>query len=515
MTDKNCVTQIIGSLMKNPSFLSQSDKYQILVSDFPNAFTKRIFGSILNLYADGSTKINPIDIENSLSYDAAALKSFKEKNGIEYLQDAIELSDVETFDYYYKKLKKINLINDLNKKGFDTSEFYCEDLTDFGSIEINRKFDELEIKDIIEKIKKKIIKIENEYNHGDVSEASDASEGMEELIESFGEGLEVGEPLQGEIFSQICAGAGRGKFFIRSGASGVSKTRQAVGDACFLAYPFRYDHEKDQWVNVGNFQKVLFIATEQSKEEIQKMILAYITGINESNIKYNKLSEKERKILSQAVWVTKQYQNFIICRMPNPTIELVKTIVRENCIVNDCRYVFYDYIFISPSLINEFKGVNLRNDEILLMFSTALKDLAVELNIFVMTSTQLNAKGDENKEIRNEAALAGSRAVINKADFGAIMARPTREELQVISDLGVAIGAMPNIVTDVYKNRGGEFTQVRIWSYVDLGTLRKQDLVVTNSRLERIDKINSACYFTFEDNRHSMEVIEGLAYLND
>ena len=74
---------------------------------------------------------------------------------------------------------------------------------------------------------------------------------------------------------------------------------------------------------------------------------------------------------------------------------------------------------------------------------------------------------------------------------------------------------MPNIVTDVYKNRGGEFTQVRIWSYVDLGTLRKQDLVVTNSRLERIDKINSACYFTFEDNRHSMEVIEGLAYLND
>ena len=34
------------------------------------------------------------------------------------------------------------------------------------------------------------------------------------------------------------------------------------------------------------------------------------------------------------------------------------------------------------------------------MFATALKDLAVELDIFVMTSTQLNAKGDSNEKIK-------------------------------------------------------------------------------------------------------------------
>ena len=43
--------------------------------------------------------------------------------------------------------------------------------------------------------------------------------------------------------------------------------------------------------------------------------------------------------------------------------------------------------------------------------------------------------------------------------------------------------AVPNIVTDIYKVRSGQWTQVRIWSSVDLGNLRKQDLYITDSRL--------------------------------
>jgi hypothetical protein len=40
-------------------------------------------------------------------------------------------------------------------------------------------------------------------------------------------------------------------------------------------------------------------------------------------------------------------------------------IVRENVLLNEVGYIFYDYIFIGPSLLNEFKGFNLRNDKIL------------------------------------------------------------------------------------------------------------------------------------------------------
>lgn len=120
------------------------------------------------------------------------------------------------------------------------------------------------------------------------------------------------------------------------------------------------------------------------------------------------------------------------------------------------------------------------------MFATALKDLAVELNIFVMTSTQVNANADDNKNIRNESSIAGSRAVINKADIGCVGARPTNDELSILKDTGLISYGEPNMVTDIYKVRSGEWSQVRIWSHVDLGTLRKHDLFVTNSKMEAI-----------------------------
>ena len=64
------------------------------------------------------------------------------------------------------------------------------------------------------------------------------------------------------------------------------------------------------------------------------------------------------------------------------------------------------------------------------------------------------------------------------------MARPSKEELDFLSNLGLGV---PNIVTDIYKVRSGEWTQVRIWSYVDLGNLRKVDLYMTDARMEVID----------------------------
>ena len=295
-------------------------------------------------------------------------------------------------------------------------------------------------------------------------------------------------PLQGAIYNTVVSGARRGALYIRSGGSGVSKTRQAVGDACYLAFPFRYNFTECEWEQAGNSEKVLFIATEQDFSEIQKMILAYVSGINEDRFKYGNFTTLEKQVIEKAVTIIEKYKdNFHIVRMPNPTIGLVKNIIRENCLIYDIGYVFYDYIFIGPSLLGEFKGFNLRNDEVLLMFATALKDLAVEQNVCVMTSTQLNAKGDDNQNIRNEGSLAGGRATINKADIGAIMARPTKEELEVLADVISNFSNSPNIVTDIYKVRSGVYTQTRIWSYVDLGTLRKQDLFITNNRLEPIE----------------------------
>ena len=222
-----------------------------------------------------------------------------------------------------------------------------------------------------------------------------------------------------------------------------------------------------------------------------------MTGINESIIKKNLCNEEQKAVLRQALGVFKKYEdNFRVVRVPSPSISLVKQLVREQVSLHDIRYVFYDYIFISPSLLGEFRGMSLRNDEILLMFSDALKQLAVELDIFIMSSTQVNANADNSNDIRNEASIACSRAVINKADVGCIMARPTKDELKTLEPITDQIGQIPNVVTDIYKLRGGENTQTRVWSVMDLGTLRKVDLFVTDGRLEQVDigyeKVNYA-----------------------
>lgn len=485
--DKGCIQQILGCLIKHPQFLSEIDKYSFVLTEFPSRFEKYIFSAIYNLYKGGVAKIQIIDIENYFNSDEVAKATFKQQNGIEYLQDIIELSEVENFNYYYQRFKKLNLLKDLEQQGFNIKEFYEEDLTNPKYQEINRRFEELSLKDITNEIRGKILNLENKYETNDEIEIESATNNIEEFVENLQEAQEIGLPVQGAIYNQIIDGARPGTLTIRSAASSVGKTRNAVADACFLAYPIRYNAERCEWEQKGSNEQVLFIVTEQQFREVRKMILAYLTDINESRFKYGDFSAREQGIISQAISIMKRYEdNLILVKMPNPTIELVKTIIREQCITKDIGYVFYDYIFIGPALLNEFKGFALRNDEVLLMFATALKDLAVELDVAMFTSTQLNAKGDDNKDIRNEGTLAGGRSTINKADNGAIMARPTKEELDVLEPLFDDRG-MPNLVTDIYKVRSGEWTQVRIWSKINLGTLKKEDLFVTNSRLEPIE----------------------------
>lgn len=487
--------------MKRPQFLSESDKYQLTLEDFYYKIDKYIFAAIENLYRGGANKIQPIDVENYLSTNATAEVIFRQNNGIEYLQDAEYLSEEQNFDYYYKRLKKINLLTQLQSEGFDISDFYIEDLTKPKALEINKNFEKLEIDDILNAIKRKILGLENKFTQNEVTQTESAFTGIEDIINAAEEKADVGVPVQGEILSEVISGARLGTLIIRSAASGTGKSRCAAGDACLIAYPFRYEETKNEWVQIGSGQKVMYIATEQTIPEIQKMILAYLTGFNESKFRYGNFTEKEKRIIRQAVWIMEQYKdNFYIVQMPSPRIDLIKNLVREQVLLHGIEYVFYDYIFISPSLLGEFKGMALRNDEVLLLMSTALKELAVELNICVLTSTQVNAQADSNVNIRNESSIAGSRAIINKADIGMVMARPTKEEIDFFVGMGQAI---PNLVTDIYKVRSGQWTQVRIWSIIDLGILRKEDLYITNSRLEMIEMPHNVIYMDWEGTNYT------------
>ena len=518
MNTKGTIQQILGSLMKHPQFLSEVDKYSLTLEDFSTRFEKYIFAAIQGLWQNGAQKITVFDVENYLEANAAAKKTFELQNGIEYLQDVEEFSNIENFPMYYTKLKKLNLLRDLKKQGFDTSDFYIEDLTAPNANEVNARFEELSVQDIVVGVKKKLLTLESDYAGTEEVQEWDIAGDIDDLVDSFGEDGSVGLPIQGSILTKVIDGAQRSCLTIRSGASGTGKTRNAVADACLLAFPIRYNSATCEWEQRGHNEKVLFIITEQTDKQIKKMILAYLTDMNESKFKYGRFTKEEQKILEQGKEIMKQFSsNFILVRIPNPTIDLVKTKVREKVLLHDIGYVFYDYIFIGPALLNEFRGFGVRNDEVLLMMATALKDLAVELNVCVFTATQVNANADNNTNIRNESSLAGGRSTINKADNGMIMARPTKEELETLEPITSQYGK-PNLVTDIFKVRSGEWTQVRIWSVMDLGTMKREDLFITDSRLEVIQNFYTGDEYeisnweerVFIDIKRKVEELNGL-----
>ena len=517
MVIKGVIQQILGSLMKQPQLLGEVDKYSLTIEDFSTRFEKYIFTAIRGLWQNGAPKISAFDIENYMEANDAAKRTFELQNGLEFLQDIEEFSSVENFPYYYNKLKKINLLRDLKKQGFDVSEFYMEDLTSPVALQINQRFEELSLSDIVAGIKKKLLVLESNYSGTDEVQEWDIGSDIDDLVDSFGEDGSVGLPIQGAIYNKVIDGAQRTCLTIRSGGSGTGKTRNAVADACLLAFPMRYNSSTCMWEQIGNNQKVLFIITEQTDKQIKKMILAYLSDINESKFKHGRFTPDEQRVINQAKQIIKEYSsNFILVRIPNPTIELLKSKVREKVLLHDTGYVFYDYIFIGPALLNEFRGFGVRNDEVLLMMATALKDLAVELDVCVFTSTQVNANADNNTNIRNEASLAGGRATINKADNGAIMARPTKEELEILEPITSSYGR-PNLVTDIFKVRSGEWTQVRIWSVVDLGRMRREDLFITDSRLEVINDFYTGDEYNISDfeDEEFLEIKRRVDLLNE
>ena len=497
--------QVLCGLMKHPQYISETDKYFLTTDDFPSRFEKYIFTAIYNLYKGGAQNITVFDVSNYFNAHEVAKATFESNNGIEYLQDALEFSDENNFPFYYKRLKKFNLLNSLSQLGYNTSNIYETNLLNPKAKEINDKFEAMEIQDIMDSIKKPLLSLENEYTRGADSETTEATKGLQDLINNLKLRPEIGSALQGTIFNTVCRGARKTKFYIRSASSGVGKTRSAIGDACMLAYPLSFNTEKWEWEWTGSNERTLFIATEQDLEEIQTLILAFLSGINEEKILYGIYNEAEEKVIQQTVQVMNYFKdNFYIVRLSNPSIEQIKAVVRQNWILHDIQNVFYDYIFSSPSLLNEFRDLRIREDVALGMLSTALKDLAVEMKIFVMSSTQTNAKSeDEQKGLKNESVIRGSRAIIDKCDIACVASRVTSDEIELLKDTIEKIGVIPNQVLDIYKVRRGKYTNVRIWSSVDLGTCRKRDLFITNDKLQLIDGFETISFsFKEEDNSY-------------
>lgn len=521
LSDKNALMQIIGCLMKAPILLTDQ-RYIFVKKDFDVPIARGVFLAIQSIYLDYKIEnITIVDIDNYFQQSDVNYEIFKKENGIQYVKDCLELSNLATFDYYYNRIKKLSALRTLKKDGFNIKEIYDEDEIDF---ERDRKqqerFDSMSIEDIFNNFISKINDIQCNYICQNDSEHGLIADGIDNLLEEFESTPEIGIQLQGEIYNTIVRGARLKKFYIISGASGTGKSRQMVGHACTIAYPKKYNRQTDTWETFGEGRKILFFATEMTKDEIQTMILAFLSDVNEDKILRNSYENpKEKERVKEAIKIMLEYQNnFIFIRVGDPSIGQIKALIRQQVLKYNIGYVFYDYIFSSPGLLNEYRDLHLREDVILLMLSTALKDLSNELNIFMMSGTQLNDKWKEWKGIRDYGLIRGSRAICDKIDVGGISLPVTAEEHSIVDIIAEKNGvSYPTQVQDIYKVRRGKYNKVRIWSKVDLGTCRVTDLFLTDENNNQIEIVTDKYYFkevkveekkTITEDKQEKETIE-------
>lgn len=480
--------QVIGSVFQEPDLLDATDKYLITDEDFTDEFHKIIFGSIYKLYEAGAKNITIESINDFLSSRPKSEAIYKVNKGDEWLLKVSENAQIEAFDYYYSRLKKFSLLRAYDNYGIDVSDIYdIDNIFDSQKKQKQEEYlDNASLEDIANKVDEKIDAIRIQYVDDVYEEAQQAGEGVYDLIDKFKLHPEVGVPLYGPLINTVTRGARLKKFYLRSAPTGCGKTRSMIADACYIACEKIYD-ESFGWVNTGVGQPTLFITTEQELEEIQTMMLAFLSNVNEEHILNNSYVGNEEERVMQAADILCAAPLYVE-ELPDFSLQDVEDTIKKNIREHDVKYVFEDYIHSSMKILEEITrrsgGVKLREDNVLFMLSNKLKDICNQYGVFVMSATQLN--GDyKDSETPDQNLLRGAKSIADKIDYGAILLPVKQDELTKLEPiLATGIFDRPTIKISIYKNRRGRYKGVYLWCKADLGTCRIQPMFCTDYSYE-------------------------------
>ncbi len=489
--DSTAILQVIGTVYANQQILEMEDKYSFTSEDFPETFHKIIFGSIANLYNMGARNIDTIAIENYLEQRPEKLAIYKAQKGAEYLAKISTDVTIAAFDYYYSRMKKMTLMRAYSNAGLDLSYLYDTDnIMDIKKKQVQEDwFDNTPIDQIADLIDKKISDIRLSYINDSDSEAVNAGGGALDLLERLKLNPEVGYPMWGEIWNSITRGARMGKFYIRSAATGVGKSRSMIADACYIGCDEIYDLNQNKWVSTGPQQPTMYITTEQEIEEVQTMMIAFLSGVDEERILNNEYFSGEWERVVYATQILSKAKLFVK-QLPDFSMEDIENTIKRGIRDIEVQYIFFDYIHTSMKILSEVSskaGVKgLREDNVLFMISIKLKDICVKYNVFILTSTQLNAEYKSAKEY-DQNLLRGAKSIADKCDLGAIMLETDAEDLVSLESVMQEGGfPVPQIKISIYKNRRGRHKGILLWCAANRGICRITPVFATNYQYELI-----------------------------
>ena len=419
-TDLTSVIQVIGSVFNTPQLLEYSDKYWITEDDFEDKFHQIVFGAIYKLHEAGAERISIEAINDFLKSRPTSDVVYQKNKGEEWLIKAADVAMNSTFDYYYNRLKKMTLLRAYNNYGIDVSYIYDPD----NILDIKKKqeqedyLDNASLEEIAKKVDDRIEAIKSKYVDDEYGEAYQAGDGVYDLIDRLKERPEVGVPMYGPLINTVTRGARLKKFYLRSAPTGVGKSRMMIADACYIGCNRIYD-ENFGWIKNGTAEPVLYITTEQEKDEIQTMMLAFLACVNEDHILNGKYEGDEEDRIIEAARILSESPIYIYV-LPVFSLQDVedkfKKIIREH----DIRYCCFDYIHTSLKILEEITrrsgGVKLREDNILFMLSIRLKDICNQYGIFIISSTQLNGQYTD-AETPDQNLLRGAKAIADWTNF--------------------------------------------------------------------------------------------------
>jgi replicative DNA helicase len=501
--DKRASCQVLGCLMRNPSLL-RDKKYILNVEDFPRGNHELLYRCLHNLDLQGLKEVRIADIETYLNTNDPMSYNiiFENKENIEWINGVLEDGSESNYDYYYNKIRKLSLLRNYILEGVDVSDVLNVDEIDHIIIKNQQEeFEKMTLHEIQQYFDKKIFKIKEKFLAKDSSKRRKAGDNAEELREKMKESPVFGYGLESLYLNTLTRGALKGGFFLESRDSGKGKTRVAIERLLLICSPYLWNHEKNDFVINPNGQNNvgLYIGTEMKiYEELEPMIWAFISGVEEYKIKENILTKEEEIRVDKAVQYAKD-TNLFLEDEPNYDLATLWNIVDRYKEKTGLDALCIDYLELTVAMTSEYvqltRGMTAREDQVLLNLSSNIKNMATEYDVVIFGFTQTTDEARRDG-VRDQRAIKGARSLPNKADVGITVFAPTKKELELIEPLlkkgrGLNTTIVPNTCYTIYKNRFGKINEeVKIWCYQNLGNMKTIDLFCTNRDYEpmSIDK---------------------------
>lgn len=501
--DSRAACYLLSCLLKKPKLaLSRDRAYN--ENFFTTKTHKALYLVIENLAKMGVEIVKLADIESYLAtHDQLTYARFFGEVGdeTEWILSLLEMdTDEGNYNYYYDMLQKFAFLRAKMENGQDVTDIL--DMNEIDSRILDNQYEhfiEMSMEEIIRHYDTLNLTVKHSFTRRSEEDSCHAGENIRSLREELAQNPDYGWRLSlGRYCDGLVRGARRGNLVVESRNSGMGKTRDALYQCVTLSCHTIWNHETRKFEPnpYGEIVPSLYFGTElKLHKEVKPLILAFISGVESGKIKKNNMTPEEEKRVDRAIEILEESPIYLE-REPNYDCMFLENMIEKYVNQYKVGAIMIDYVELTPPMIGEYtrmtRGLQAREDSILLNVSTVLKNLAEEFDVFIKIYTQISDNARRDHTIRDSGAIKGSKSLQVRADLGVVVMRPVERELSMLKPL-IDLYGEPNICLNIYKNRDGDLGEFKVWGKINLGNYHFEELFLTDWSYrpfkEKIEKV--------------------------